>query len=254
MTHTLLKAGLVSLVLASPFALADSYNDKDGQVEIKLGLLLTMQDTFYSCTHASVTGANTATQITASQQAIGSTYYQLHEGNEKLNFTFGVQISASTQLNDALGATVIFDVQSGASDGTVYDLTGHNDGVGAGDGPRTVEHEYNFAPGVILDYGCFGVGAKYLITTHKIGTVDLDEKQLMVGFTTSTSLDLEDSMSGVEIGFQAWSTIRSKSSSAQNDYFNAAKAQNAAVGLGTTEAYYNNIQLTFAAALNVATM
>jgi hypothetical protein len=250
MTHTLLKAGLVSLVLASPLALAGDYNQSssDGVVGVNLSFagFIGALDKSYTC-KATVDGDDEVPEA-----ALNSMALTLGETQDSFDIDFGVEVAVSTAINDDLGVTGFVALSFGPSEGN-FKVLSANDQTDATISSGKVEHNISFAPGVTLDYGCFGVGGRFLITSHdmKIGTgnVELAEKAFQLGFTTYTSLDLDDSMSGLKVGFQYWTTIHQKSDDAKTKFFNAAGGYNVE---SVTDVIYNNVVANISVKIDIA--
>ncbi len=241
MTHTLLKAGLASLVLASPFALAQYNNSSsdEGSVMICLGGFIQSEDISYT-NKATVDADNTA--------ALNHMALTIGEGQDKFNLNFGFYLSASTALNESVGLTGFLDVAVGANEGKYPDLDGAQT-IGS------VEHGVSFAPGVTIDYGCFGVGARFLVASHEFksdGNAEkIDEKAIQVGFKTSTNVDLEGDMSGLRFEFAYFTTLHGKSDDAKTKIMRGANFINENT---VTDTFYNNVDVQFKACIEVASI
>jgi hypothetical protein len=241
---TYLKAAsIASLVGLSSFAVAAYGSNNEGGV---MGNPISISVDFRVASLVEGYGSTTTAAANDGDLALANTLYSFQEAADKYpRLDFGGRLNASTDLNDSMGATAFFEIMAGSKDSKTHNLDQ------SAEQAFTVEHKMSYAPGVTLDYGCFGVGLKYNMIENNVKETNigkLEEKAIMLGFTTSTALDLDDSVGALRLGFDAWTTIGSKAESEAKTFFaTAANATNGGAyeGSTVTDTYYNRVELGF---------
>ena len=246
---TYLKAAsIASLVGLSSFAVAAYGSNSEGGVmsnPISISVDFRVASLVEGYTNSVTPDNGGADTGSVGNDALSTMLYSFQEAADKYpRLDFGGRLNASTDLNDSMGATAFFEIMAGSKDSKGTDLKGEASTL-------TIEHKMSYAPGVTLNYGSFGVGLKYNMIENNVkeSTIGkLEEKAIMLGFTTSTALDLDDNFGALRLGFDAWTTIGSKAESEAKTFFNTAAGAAGGVGtasLGVVDTYYNRVELGF---------
>ena len=240
---TYLKAAsIASLVGLSSFAVAAYGSNSEGGV---MSNPISISVDFRVASLVEGYGSTTTAVASDGDLALANTLYSFQEAADKYpRLDFGGRLNASTNLNDSMGATAFFEIMAGSKDSKTHNMD--QDKAQA----FTVEHKMSYAPGVTLDYGSFGVGLKYNMIENNVKETTigkLEEKAIMLGFTTSTALDLDDNFGALRLGFDAWTTIGSKAESEAKTFFATAAATNGGAydSQVVTDTYYNRVELGF---------
>ena len=255
MTH-LLKATIAGLVLASPFAVARDYNggDNDGA---GIAINLTIKG---GIVNEGITSTGTIAATTAAVAGMQKIQHNLltayevkfQEAGDKLGLQAGGDIAFSMDLDNDMSASVFLEVLMGRTDSKTvggFDETAKE----VADTAVTLDHKLSYAPGVMFNYGCLGVGVKYSMSEfdYTIGTAAAKTakgKDFYLGVSGKSSFELDD-MGDLSFGFQAWSTIGNSAETEVKDFVKALNDNNTANA--PTDSFFNSTQIFLTLGLNV---